>query len=199
MAHHEPLHTAPASGHLPIEVSYSVAPCNPSMTPNNTRFEGKPDRNDEFQRYLQAIGATIYQSWHPSLTASPYPVQPDGQSHYPISQSQNPGFPGSTSSFMQPNVAQADYHYSMNSHAPSTVMSDLPLARESTPTGILQCRWEGCTYTRDFGREFELLRHIRLIHIRPRRYPCPVSPGCRAFNRKDNLVEHLRRIHGVQE
>lgn len=199
MAYHEPLHAAPISGHIPIEVSYSVAPCNSSLTPNNTRFEQQPDRDDEIQRYLQATGETIYQSWRPSLTASPYLVQSNAQSHYPSNQSQNPGFFGSTSSFMQRNVTQADYHYSMNTHAPSIVMSDLSLARESTPTGILQCRWEGCTYTRDFGRESELLRHIRLIHIRPRRYPCPVSPGCRAFNRKDNLLEHLRRIHGVQE
>ncbi|CBF84591.1 predicted protein [Aspergillus nidulans FGSC A4] len=130
MAHHDPLHTAPTRRNLPIEVSYSIGPCNSSMDHNVSQLERKPDRNDGFQRYLEATGATIYQSWHPPHTASPYPVQSDGQFHIPNSQSQNLGFPASTSSFMQPSVAQADYHYPMNAHAPSTVMSDLPLARE---------------------------------------------------------------------
>ncbi|KAL4734290.1 hypothetical protein BDV11DRAFT_209521 [Aspergillus similis] len=151
MPYHEPLHTAPTSGHIPVDVSDSVAPCNSSITPNNTQFERKPDRDDEIQRYIQATGETIYQSWRPSLTASPYPVQSDGQFHYPSSQSQNPGLPGSTSSFIQLNVAPADYQ-SSNTHGPPTVMSNLSLARDSTPTGVLQCRWEGCTYTGDFGR-----------------------------------------------
>lgn len=61
----------------------------------------------------------------------------------------------------------------------------------------LECRWEGCTYAGHFARQSTLLRHIRLMHLSPRQYLCPVSAKCKPFNRKDNLVSHIRSVHHV--
>ncbi|KAB8217993.1 hypothetical protein BDV33DRAFT_131518 [Aspergillus novoparasiticus] len=59
-----------------------------------------------------------------------------------------------------------------------------------------RCRWEGCTSTRCFNREADLLRHVRYIHIAPRSYQCDVDGCFRSFNRGDNLKDHKLRVHG---
>ncbi|EAU31653.1 predicted protein [Aspergillus terreus NIH2624] len=56
----------------------------------------------------------------------------------------------------------------------------------------LQCGWNNCDYNGTFGRKAELMRHIDSKHVSPGAHMCPM-PNCgRAFNRKDNLDEHLR-------
>ncbi|KAJ0414555.1 hypothetical protein BJY00DRAFT_294746 [Aspergillus carlsbadensis] len=62
----------------------------------------------------------------------------------------------------------------------------------------LQCKWEGCTYAGYFTRESVLLRHIRLIHLNPRQFFCLYDSRCKPFNRKDNLMTHMRKVHGAQ-
>ena len=57
------------------------------------------------------------------------------------------------------------------------------------------CKWEGCQYPRPFGREAELVRHLKSVHIKPGAYICP-DLGCgKPFNRKDNLDAHRQRVH----
>jgi uncharacterized Zn-finger protein len=63
------------------------------------------------------------------------------------------------------------------------------------PTSAKICKWDGCKYTGSFGREADLLRHVRTAHISPRSFVCSVS-GCRkSCSRKDNLEAHHRRVH----
>ncbi|KAH8699028.1 hypothetical protein BGW36DRAFT_377163 [Talaromyces proteolyticus] len=68
--------------------------------------------------------------------------------------------------------------------------------RGNPVNSVFQCRWHGCTYAGHFTRTYDLLRHIRLIHLNPRQYSCPINAHCKRFSRKDNLVSHMRRIHG---
>ncbi|KAB8264686.1 hypothetical protein BDV32DRAFT_117399 [Aspergillus pseudonomiae] len=66
-------------------------------------------------------------------------------------------------------------------------------------TALFQCGWKDCTYDGTFGREAELIRHVKLLHVSPRSYECRM-PGCgRVFNRRDNLFDHRRRAHPSQE
>ncbi|KAE8332893.1 hypothetical protein BDV39DRAFT_199896 [Aspergillus sergii] len=59
-----------------------------------------------------------------------------------------------------------------------------------------RCRWEGCTSTKWFNREAELLRHVKTIHIAPRSYRCNIDGCFKSFNRGDNLKDHKLRVHG---
>ncbi|KAE8141789.1 hypothetical protein BDV38DRAFT_278572 [Aspergillus pseudotamarii] len=58
-----------------------------------------------------------------------------------------------------------------------------------------RCKWEGCTSTKSFNREADLLRHVRTIHIAPRSYRCNVDGCLKSFNRSDNLKGHMLRVH----
>jgi hypothetical protein len=40
-----------------------------------------------------------------------------------------------------------------------------------------------------------LLRHIKTKHISPGFFECPEGECRKSFNRKDNLVAHIRNIH----
>lgn len=63
----------------------------------------------------------------------------------------------------------------------------------------LICKWEGCKYARSFGREAELLRHVKTVHLSPSAYFCPELGCSKSCSRKDNLEAHRRRAHGRRE
>ncbi|PYI09415.1 hypothetical protein BO78DRAFT_415692 [Aspergillus sclerotiicarbonarius CBS 121057] len=65
----------------------------------------------------------------------------------------------------------------------------------SHPQAPLQCGWAGCTNSKSFNRPADLLRHVRNLHVTPNAYVCRVNNCGRAFNRKDNLMEHIARVH----
>jgi hypothetical protein len=69
------------------------------------------------------------------------------------------------------------------------------LSNKSTPESSWQCKWEGCTYAGSFGRESDLLRHLRTKHISPGMHRCPWAKCPRVFNRKDKMREHVRQAH----
>ncbi|KAL4904424.1 hypothetical protein BDW74DRAFT_30644 [Aspergillus multicolor] len=61
---------------------------------------------------------------------------------------------------------------------------------------LLRCKWAGCTYDGSFARIHDLRRHVETKHIAPRSYRCPeLRCGGKAFNRRENLKEHMRRFH----
>ncbi|KAH8427491.1 uncharacterized protein LDX57_005204 [Aspergillus melleus] len=63
-------------------------------------------------------------------------------------------------------------------------------AYHATP---IECDWADCTYTGTFSCKAELKRHVETQHIYPGSHECP-EPKCdRAFKRRDNLKEHVRR------
>ncbi|KAL2828405.1 hypothetical protein BDW59DRAFT_159610 [Aspergillus cavernicola] len=62
-----------------------------------------------------------------------------------------------------------------------------------------RCRWHGCTYSGTFQRMHDLLRHVTAIPIAPGYEMCPILDCKRIFNRRDNLIEHLRRVHHMQQ
>ncbi|KAE8141279.1 hypothetical protein BDV38DRAFT_237655 [Aspergillus pseudotamarii] len=62
-------------------------------------------------------------------------------------------------------------------------------------TGLYRCEWRACKYPGEFSREAELMRHIRSKHVCPGLYECPEENCRRMFNRKDNMMEHFRRMH----
>ncbi|KAL2825448.1 hypothetical protein BDW59DRAFT_72829 [Aspergillus cavernicola] len=114
---------------------------------------------------------SLYLGWHPSPSSRAIPNIPPSLSPSPL------------------QVVQSviDEHRDPQQH-PHTSSPSKP---------VLECKWEGCTCTRHFTRESELLRHIRYIHLNPRQYTCPINLHCKPFNRKDNLREHMRRVHGA--
>lgn len=59
--------------------------------------------------------------------------------------------------------------------------------------GSFHCYWKDCKYGRVFSRKGVLMRHIETQHVFPRSIDCPVCG--RFFSRKDNMTEHLGRIH----
>ncbi|KAJ6128698.1 hypothetical protein N7471_009915 [Penicillium samsonianum] len=65
--------------------------------------------------------------------------------------------------------------------------------RQKKPHRSFQCHWKDCTYRDPFSGKPALLRHIDTQHITPRSFDCP---SCnKSFNRKDNMTEHLGRVH----
>ncbi|KNG91508.1 hypothetical protein ANOM_000048 [Aspergillus nomiae NRRL 13137] len=64
---------------------------------------------------------------------------------------------------------------------------------------LFRCGWKDCTYDGTFGREAELMRHVKLLHVSPRSYECRMLGCGRVFNRRDNLLDHRRRAHPIQQ
>lgn len=57
------------------------------------------------------------------------------------------------------------------------------------------CGWKNCENPGPFTRKAVLMRHIDTQHISPRDFVCSFELCGKSFNRKDNLDEHLRRVH----
>jgi hypothetical protein len=88
---------------------------------------------------------------------------------------------------MQPTVSEPD---------PQIGPATKPAAKPASPRFSKTCKWEGCQYPRPFGREADLVRHLKTIHINPGAYICP-ELGCgKPCSRKDNLEAHRQRVHG---
>jgi hypothetical protein len=62
----------------------------------------------------------------------------------------------------------------------------------------LVCTHPQCTYTKPFGKESDLSRHVETVHEKADRHKCPVEL-CEAhitgFARKDKLLNHIREQH----
>ncbi|KAJ5726843.1 hypothetical protein N7493_005870 [Penicillium malachiteum] len=71
-----------------------------------------------------------------------------------------------------------------------------PQTKEKSRTARFQCDWPGCQYSGSFGRNTELQRHIKTLHVLPGSFKCPVSGCCVSCNREDNLKSHQRNVHG---
>jgi hypothetical protein len=54
----------------------------------------------------------------------------------------------------------------------------------------LICKWEGCKYAHSFGREAELLRHVKTVHLSPSAFFCPELGCSKSCSRKDNCWKH---------
>ncbi|KAJ9491997.1 hypothetical protein VN97_g1221 [Penicillium thymicola] len=59
--------------------------------------------------------------------------------------------------------------------------------------GSFECHWIDCTHRHAFSCESVLIRHIRTQHINPSSINCPRCD--KSFNRKNNMKEHVGRIH----
>lgn len=65
----------------------------------------------------------------------------------------------------------------------------------SLPRAPLVCGWMNCKRPRPFTNEGTLIRHIRTQHINPRSVECP-KQGCSSlFSRKENMEDHVHRVH----
>lgn len=62
----------------------------------------------------------------------------------------------------------------------------------------LLCPVSGCNYTKPFGKNCDLTRHISTIHEQNQKHNCPIA-SCEAsttsFARKDKLLKHIREEH----
>ncbi|KAJ5970248.1 uncharacterized protein N7479_000166 [Penicillium vulpinum] len=59
--------------------------------------------------------------------------------------------------------------------------------------GAFRCTWKNCRYPGVFSCKGVLRRHIKTQHVTPRSFGCPECD--RLFSRKDNMTEHLGRVH----
>jgi hypothetical protein len=88
---------------------------------------------------------------------------------------------------IQPRVSEPD---------PQIGPATEPATRLAPPRFSKTCKWEGCQYPHPFGREADLVRHLKTVHINPGAYICP-ELGCgKPCSRKDNLEAHRQRVHG---
>ncbi|KAF9892673.1 hypothetical protein FE257_001075 [Aspergillus nanangensis] len=106
-----------------------------------------------------------------------------------------PGFPRTETMGLSPyELDMAPSHQTLASEEKS---QQHPAPRKSNKSTVtekpLRCGWIGCTHRGTFGRKPELMRHIELIHVSPGSEQCSICG--KFFNRKDNLGEHVRRMH----
>jgi hypothetical protein len=110
--------------------------------------------------------------------------------------------------------ATRGHHYTVQYATPRpTALSMLTIIRhDERPNQVLAksnadapkshvCKWADCR-TR-FARKGDLHRHVRAIHLLEKAFPCVIA-GCdrtgpNGFGRRDKLIEHQRRAHGVLE
>ena len=59
------------------------------------------------------------------------------------------------------------------------------------------CSHPDCTYGKPFATPYDLDRHVRSIHISTHGFPCTIESCYQSFPRKDKLLEHGRREHGI--
>ena len=95
----------------------------------------------------------------------------------------------------------ADINVVLNGHStvsepdPKIGPATEPAAQPAPPRFSKTCKWEGCQYPHPFGREADLVRHLKTVHINPGAYICS-ELGCgRPCSRKDNLEAHRQRVH----
>ncbi|KAJ5332319.1 uncharacterized protein N7506_006102 [Penicillium brevicompactum] len=62
--------------------------------------------------------------------------------------------------------------------------------------GVFRCDWKDCAYSGTFACKRSVMRHVETQHITPRSVPC-FECG-QLFGRRDNMTEHLGRVHGVR-
>ncbi|KGO72469.1 Zinc finger, C2H2 [Penicillium italicum] len=100
--------------------------------------------------------------------------------------------PASTSFAQRTSLVKA----SSNSHANGKRASGRNQGRQQkqkTRQQSFKCHWNDCTYRNAFSGKPALMRHIDTQHVSPRSFDCPSC--AMSFNRKDNLTEHLGRVH----
>ena len=59
--------------------------------------------------------------------------------------------------------------------------------------GSFQCCWKDCKYRGTFTRKGLLMRHVETQYVTPRAFDCTICG--KSFSRKDNMREHLGRVH----
>ncbi|OJI99694.1 hypothetical protein ASPVEDRAFT_70028 [Aspergillus versicolor CBS 583.65] len=79
--------------------------------------------------------------------------------------------------------------------APRSKAQENRINKQQPVAGTFKCKWEDCPNTDGFSRKGELQRHVITIHLSPRSFECPKTNCEWAFNRKDNLGQHLDRVH----
>jgi hypothetical protein len=62
---------------------------------------------------------------------------------------------------------------------------------------LFSCQWAGCTSGVSFHRRSDLRRHVEAYHLQPHSHICDAGGCRRTFNRKDNLQDHVRRVHSI--
>ncbi|RAL17379.1 uncharacterized protein BO97DRAFT_439320 [Aspergillus homomorphus CBS 101889] len=64
--------------------------------------------------------------------------------------------------------------------------------RNTPERTTFECQWTGCSTNCTFEYEADLWRHIRFLHLSHRSYNCPEEGCSQSFQRRDNLLAHLR-------
>ena len=82
---------------------------------------------------------------------------------------------------------------------PSDSSTGVLTSNDPDQVEAMLCKWEGCEYDGFFGREDDLLRHVKSVHISRSSYLCPARECSKSFNRKDNRDAHFRRLHESSE
>ena len=59
----------------------------------------------------------------------------------------------------------------------------------------LVCSTLGCSHRKPFGKQSDLNRHIRSVHLATYDHDCPYEDCSQAFKRQDKLKKHLRECH----
>lgn len=79
-------------------------------------------------------------------------------------------------------------------HHWSSLLTHLCYLRSCRKNALL-CTWEGCKKPGPFSRKSVLVRHSR-AHVDPSAFKC--DHCAKRFNRKDNMNQHVQRVHANQ-
>ncbi|KAJ6184803.1 hypothetical protein N7519_006104 [Penicillium mononematosum] len=96
---------------------------------------------------------------------------------------------GSTSSAQQPTPPKDSGIPTARGHRNRSRRTN----KQEDPYGSFECRWIDCKHPGPFCHGSVLMRHIKTQHVNPRSIDCPRCK--KTFNRKDNMKEHLGRVH----
>ncbi|KAE8306933.1 hypothetical protein BDV41DRAFT_585101 [Aspergillus transmontanensis] len=187
-------HTIPFTMHN--DLGFSVRDVNMEpLPPNSAVISGSP---------------SYYPPWQLDVSLHDGSIVPRPIVNYDLEMRTNLHTP---TSYHSDQIATAEYPYGHLSSTTPLTLYTLPVepqsmeAQQETRASNHQegrrnhrlaqrCRWEGCTSTRCFNREADLVRHVRTIHIAPQSYRCDVDGCFKLFNRGDNLNDHKLRVHG---
>ena len=157
-------------------------PCGLPQQERNARTRVAEEKTSQIPKYIAPLISPTYAKEHDLLGLYLTCVLHSSNSHTPVV---------TASLHLQCKWEGCRYSGSFNGKA--SLVRHLQTEHMDLDTAPLrfQCKWKDCRYLGFFKRKGSLVRHLQTLHIDPLSHSCRVQHCDKAFNRKDNLVQHM--------